>query len=217
MQARALHLAVLLCAVATVLGGRPVNVAVRVGAPGELPSAAAPGPNPVQPYADTLFIVAAPSAALTGDELVMTGVHGMQHFVTADMGTGAVTTEAFANSSTGSPLLSPSGQWLGSPVAVLRATQGGNATAALLLLSEPRYDHVKRALTFHTKILPVDGTAALPTIGGAAGRLVAEKAAGVGPVVLTQPPDATAPLTGVALFIDLSSQNMGAHGRTEDW
>ena len=57
-----------------------------------------------------------------------------------------------------------------------------------------------------SKILAVDGTAKLPTTGGTAGRLVEEKMAGAGPDVLTEPPEAKAPLRGAALYIDLSSQ-----------
>lgn len=55
-------------------------------------------------------------------------------------------------------------------------------------------------------ILPVDGTAKLPTAGGTAGRLVEEERAGAGPNVLTEAPGAGAPLLGAALYIDLSSQ-----------
>ncbi len=57
-----------------------------------------------------------------------------------------------------------------------------------------------------SKILPVDGTAVLPTAGGTASRLVEEERAGAGPEVLTEPPQANAPLKGAALYIDLSSQ-----------
>ena len=58
---------------------------------------------------------------------------------------------AFANSSAGSPLLAPSGAWLGGPVAVLRAVVAGKPTAVLLQLSEPRYDAGKHSLTFHVR------------------------------------------------------------------
>ncbi len=61
------------------------------------------------------------------------------------------------------------------------------------------------------KVLPVDGTAALPTAGGASARLVADKVAGAaGPNTLTEAPaPASALLTDAVLFTDLSSQEMG--------
>ena len=57
-----------------------------------------------------------------------------------------------------------------------------------------------------SKILPVDGTAKLPTAGGTASRLVEEEKAGAGPEALTEAPEAGTPLLGAALYIDLSSQ-----------
>lgn len=61
---------------------------------------------------------------------------------------------AFANTSAGSPLLAPSGAWLGSPVAVLQSVYAGKPTAVLLQLSEPRYDAGKHSLTFHVSTCP---------------------------------------------------------------
>ena len=57
-----------------------------------------------------------------------------------------------------------------------------------------------------SKILPVDGTAKLPTAGGTASRLVEEEKAGAGPEALKEAPAAGTPLLGSALYIDLSSQ-----------
>ena len=65
----------------------------------------------------------------------------------------------FANSSAGSPLLAPSGAWLGSPVAVLQSVVAGKPTVVLLKLSEPRYDAGKHSLTFHVRTCPGNGHA----------------------------------------------------------
>ena len=52
------------------------------------------------------------------------------------------------NSTQGSPLVSQSGQWLGgNAAAVLQATQAGKG-AALLQLSNPRYNAYTCTLTF---------------------------------------------------------------------
>ena len=83
-------------------GARPVDVAVvGTGSPDsqpytELAYAAAPGPRAwgLLPFADVVFVVAAPRAALTGDRLELSGVHSTQHFVTADLGTGGIATGA---------------------------------------------------------------------------------------------------------------------------
>ena len=56
-------------------------------------------------------------------------------------------------------------------------------------------------------MLPVDGSALLPTAGGASARLVADKVAGVGPAnTLTAPP--AGQLTDASLFTDVAVQNM---------
>lgn len=83
-------------------GARPVDVAVGgAGSPdsqpyADLAYAAAPGPRAwgQPPYADVVFVVAAPRAALTGDRMELSGVHSTQHFVTADLGTGGIATGA---------------------------------------------------------------------------------------------------------------------------
>lgn len=85
-----------------IAGARPVDVAVGgAGSPAKQPHAdllytAAPGPVAwgQLPYADVVFLVAAPRAALTKDKLVLSGVHSTQHFVTADLGTGGIATGA---------------------------------------------------------------------------------------------------------------------------
>ena len=69
---------------------------------------------------------------------------------------------AFANSSAGSPLLAPSGAWLGSPVAVLQAVVAGKPTAVLLQLSEPRYDAGKHSLTFHVRTCSPEHVCCMP-------------------------------------------------------
>lgn len=53
------------------------------------------------------------------------------------------------NSSAGSPLVSPSGKWLGNPVAVVHAKLAGSPITALVQLSSPHYDATKHVLTFH--------------------------------------------------------------------
>ncbi len=60
--------------------------------------------------------------------------------------TALVVADAFANTSEGSAMVPQHGEWLGSPVAVLRAEPenaaagAGNSSDMLLLLSEPRYE-----------------------------------------------------------------------------
>ena len=59
----------------------------------------------------------------------------------------------FANSSAGSKFVAASGQWLDSPVAVLKAIDGsGTKAAALLALSEPRYSDAARKLSFKVQL-----------------------------------------------------------------
>lgn len=45
--------------------------------------------------------------------------------------------------------MSPSGKWLGNPVAVIHAKLNGSPITALVQLSSPHYDATKHALTFH--------------------------------------------------------------------
>ena len=60
--------------------------------------------------------------------------------------TARVVADAFANTSEGSAMVPQHGEWLGNPVAVLRAEPenaaagAGNSSDMLLLLSDPRYD-----------------------------------------------------------------------------
>lgn len=77
-------------------GGRPRDVASSDGSPaaGQLPGAHAPGPGYQLPLADVVFMTEAPAAALTGEELTLTGVPASMHFVTRGMATGAVRTGA---------------------------------------------------------------------------------------------------------------------------
>ena len=44
--------------------------------------------------------------------------------------------------------MSASGEWLGQPIAVLKATAGSQSVATLLALSEPIYNASTRTLTF---------------------------------------------------------------------
>ena len=58
----------------------------------------------------------------------------------------------FANSSAGGKFVTAAGQWLDSPVAVLKASDGSiNMTSALLALSEPHYDSTANTLTFKVR------------------------------------------------------------------
>lgn len=67
------------------------------------------------------------------------------------------------------------------------------------------------------EVLPVDGTAALPTASGTAERLVADHTAGAGPALLSRPAGADVRLGSCVLFVDASSQRMLAPARTDNW
>lgn len=54
----------------------------------------------------------------------------------------------FANSSAGARFVSASGEWLGQPVAVLKATAGSQSVSALVTLSKPHYNASTHTLTF---------------------------------------------------------------------
>ena len=45
--------------------------------------------------------------------------------------------------------MSPSGRWLGNPVAVLHTNLAGSPTTVLVQLSSPHYDPINHTLTFH--------------------------------------------------------------------
>ena len=57
----------------------------------------------------------------------------------------------FANGSAGALFVFPNGEWLGKPVGVLHAVSAGNATSALLQLSDPHYMPATRTLTFKAR------------------------------------------------------------------
>ena len=71
----------------------------------------------------------------------------------------------FANGGAGSRFVAPSGQWLDSPVAVLKATEG-TITSALLSLAGPNYNATGTGeLTFKVRLIWLAGrpcTAACP-------------------------------------------------------
>ena len=71
----------------------------------------------------------------------------------------------FANGGAGSRFVAPSGQWLDSPVAVLKATNGTSITSALLSLADPNYNATTGELTFKVRLFWLAGrpcTAACP-------------------------------------------------------
>lgn len=65
--------------------------------------------------------------------------------------------DEFADGSAGSRFVAPSGQWLDSPVAVLKATNGTAIASALLSLASPHYNAATGELTFQVRLIRVAG------------------------------------------------------------
>ena len=75
--------------------------------------------------------------------------------------------DEFSNGGAGSRFVAPSRQWLDSPVAVLKATNGTAIASALLSLADPHYDAAIGELTFQVRPIWLAGrpcTTACPQV-----------------------------------------------------